>query len=78
MAKWLCRCENVLTTSGAIPNPDELYVMPAVKYDARADADDFDLITESFGAYRCPACARLWVFWGGYGNEPTVYALEEG
>ena len=76
MAKWQCACGAVLTTSGPIPHPDGLYVVPEELYEARADAGDFDLITESVGAHRCRACDRLWVWWNGWDGEPTVYAPE--
>jgi hypothetical protein len=76
MAKWRCRCGTVLTTSGAIPNPDGLYVLPEKRYEARADAADFDLIRESIGAHRCRNCGRLWIWWDGWDGEPVVYAPE--
>lgn len=77
MAKWQCSCGAVLTTSGPIPNPDGLYVLSEQGYEARADAPDFDLIRESVGAHRCASCERLWIWWDGWEEDPTVYAPEE-
>jgi hypothetical protein len=76
MAKWRCRCGEVLTNSGPIPNANGLYVMTEERYEERADAPDFDLIRDSVGAHRCPRCGRLWVWWNGSGEKPDVYEPE--
>jgi hypothetical protein len=76
MAKWRCRCGDVLSTSGPVPHPDGLYVMTEERYEARADAPDFDLIRESVGAHRCPTCERLWVWWDGWAASATIYTPE--
>ena len=74
----VCRfpCGATLTTSGPIPHPDGLYVLREETFEARADAADFDLILESTGAHECRKCGRLWVWWNGWDNEPTVYLRE--
>lgn len=75
MARWLCPCGRTLSDS-AFPNPAGLYVLTEQQYDARADAADFDLILEATGAMRCPGCARLWVWWDGWSDTPTIYQPE--
>jgi hypothetical protein len=61
-----------------LPHPDAFYVLAEERFEARADAPDFDLIRESEGAQLCTSCGRLWVWWDGWDEEPAVYRLERG
>lgn len=73
--KWLCPCGAVLRTTGPVPHPDGLYLVPEELYEQRAGAG-FDLVRESIGAHRCRECGRLWVWWDGWDADPTVYSHE--
>ncbi|WP_454729861.1 hypothetical protein [Cellulosimicrobium protaetiae] len=77
MAKWLCTCGTVLRLSGLIPNPTEWLLVADTVFDefhGRATADDVYAAAQH--ALRCPSCDRLYVFWSGLAQPPTVYARE--
>jgi len=78
MGKFLCKCENTIRISGAIPNPVEWLFISDVEYDKYqelVDAEQLHLAMNSF--LKCDKCGRLWVFWDGYDNPPTLYAPED-
>ena len=73
MPKMLCRCGEVLRWS-EIPNPIEWLLIADTAYDAyREPVDPVELYRAMRHLLRCPACGRLWVFWDGFGGEPTEY-----
>ena len=71
-----CRCGEVLRY-GEIPNPIEWLLISDREFDS------FSGVIESERLYRkmrsllqCPDCKRLWVYWDGFGQDPTEYACQ--
>jgi len=76
MAKYLCDCGEVLRTSGEIPNPMEWFLISASEFDSfYGEVDSEALLQRMTSLFRCPNCDSLWIFWAGFGGEPTVYKL---
>jgi len=76
MAKYLCDCGEVMRTSGDIPNPLEWLLISAVEYDSfEGQIDSEALLQRMTSLFRCPSCDSLWVFWTGFGADPTVYKV---
>lgn len=77
MGKFLCKCENVIRISGVIPNPIEWLFISDKEYDnfePQINSEELYLKMNSF--LKCDHCGRLWVFWDGYDNKPTLYMPE--
>jgi hypothetical protein len=78
VAKFLCVCGHTLSTSGAIPNPDEWRCLSDAGFDAfEGVVNAEDLYAQSTIMYRCPASGHLWIFWKGIGEPPGLYASTE-
>ena len=78
MAKFICKCENIIRTSGAIPNPNEWLIMSDVEYDSldpKMNLDELNLKMKSF--FICDRCGRLWFFWKGFDSDPIPYKIDE-
>jgi hypothetical protein len=74
MAKFLCVCGYQISTSGAIPNPNEWNLLSATDFEAFSgpiNADD--LYRATTFAYRCPQSDHLWIFWKGFDAPPGLY-----
>ena len=77
MAKWLCACGSQIQSSGPIPNPTEWLLVSDSDFDAfSGTVDAEDVYGAMSHAFRCPTCGRLHIFWGGFGEEPTIYRVE--
>ncbi|MCL2388064.1 MAG: hypothetical protein FWC89_11030 [Defluviitaleaceae bacterium] len=79
MAKMLCKCGKILSTTRA-PNDVQLRVYTDEEWDTMM-ADDviepWKLPSPTYDVWRCPECERLYFFGGGYTPAIKVYALEE-
>jgi hypothetical protein len=73
MSKFRCVCGHVITTSGAIPNPDEWLFISDTAYD-EFEGDGDQLYMEFGRAYVCPVSGHLWVFRDEAQPEPYGYA----
>lgn len=77
MAKFGCGCGQVISTSGAIPNPDEWRILSDTAFDAFAgQVDAEEIYRASRPLYRCPHCGHLWIFWDGPDLPPHLYRPE--
>jgi hypothetical protein len=77
MGKFLCKCENVIRVSGAIPNPIEWLFISDTEYDSYTNPIEPEKLYLKMNSFlKCDQCGRLWVFWDGYDNMPTLYMPE--
>jgi hypothetical protein len=75
MAKFHCVCGQTISTSGAIPNPDEWRMLSDVEFDQFVGLVDVeDLYRQMRVMYRCPISDHLWVFWDGLDAPPQLYS----
>lgn len=75
MAKFRCVCGETISTSGAIPNPNEWRCISDVDLEQFFGTDRMEqLYQEMVIFYRCPVSDHIWVFWDGIENEPSLYA----
>ena len=77
MAKWGCRCGATLRSGGSIPNPTEWLAVSDADFEAfsglvRAE-EVYDAMTHAF---RCAECGRLYIYWSGMAEAPTVYSID--
>jgi hypothetical protein len=75
MGQFVCRCGDVIRTTGEIPHPYEwlLFADQAIA-DEGWEGPFRDLYnTIAIHAFKCPTCRRLWVFWDGVQAEPQCY-----
>lgn len=78
MAKFLCVCGYVISTSGLIPNPDEWRCLSDQDFEAFTGLIDAeDIYRETKSMYRCPSSGHLWAFWKGFDEPPALYAPAE-
>jgi len=78
MGKFNCKCGNILSTSGEIPNPIEWLLISDKDYDSFSDKIDAeDLYLKMKTILKCPNCGRLWIFWNGVQEEPSCYFQEK-
>ena len=74
MAKFQCLCGATISTSGAIPNPMELHLIPDDRIGGLVGAERLALLLQAaVPVYRCPNSDHLWVFWRGYDAPATPY-----
>lgn len=77
MAKFRCVCGEVISTSGAIPNPNEWRILSDADFDGIAGSVEAEEVyRKSRCLYRCTNSGHLWVFWGGLDAPPHVYRPE--
>ena len=75
MAKLVCVCGHVISTSGLIPNPDEWRCISDVDFDVfTGQVNAEDIYLQSTIMYRCPVSQHLWIYWKGFDQPPTLYA----
>lgn len=77
MAKFECVCGEIIRTSGDIPNPIEWHLISDTRFDSfegLVDAEDVYKATTIM--FRCPASDHLWVYWDGFDEPPSLYALQ--
>ncbi len=78
MAKFVCVCGHTLTTSGAIPNPDQWSCLADTEFLAFTGlVNAEDLYLQSTIMYRCPESGHLWAFWNGLDAPPSLYTPSE-
>jgi hypothetical protein len=78
MGKFLCKCENIIRISGAIPNPFEWKLISDVEYDKfQGTIGAEELYSQMQSILKCDQCGRLWIFWDGYDKPPTLYMPED-
>jgi hypothetical protein len=78
MGKFVCKCDTIIRISGDIPNPVEWLFIADVEYDKfHGQIDAEKLYSEMKSFLKCEKCGRLWIFWNGYDNAPTLYAPED-
>lgn len=68
-----CTCGNLIDY-GLIPCPEEWLLISDVEYDqfvGQIDSEKLYLSTKSL--LLCPACERVWIYWGGFEHRPTEY-----
>ena len=76
MPSIFCSCGTLLDY-GLIPSPIEWLAISDVEYDSYVGSiDSDDLYKKMRSILKCPSCGRLWVFWGGFSEKPSVYAPE--
>lgn len=78
MGKFNCICGDIIRVSGPIPHPDEWLMIADTEYDSLDPSTNLDdLYKKMKSLIICRNCGRLWVFWDGFGAEPTVYKKDE-
>jgi hypothetical protein len=78
MVKFICVCKDIIHTSGPIPNTAEWLTISDEEYDkfyGMIDAEKLYLAMKH--VFRCPNCDRIWVFWDGMGEKPSLYTPTE-
>lgn len=75
MAKFLCVCDQVLQTSGEIPNPIQWLAWPGAAFEGpfRGTVDAEDIYRSATLCFKCPRSGHLWFFWEGMENPPTCH-----
>jgi hypothetical protein len=79
MARFLCRCGEVLSNS-QVPNDIELRVYTEREWDEITNHEMIDPITiplPEYEVWRCPKCERIYVFEGANETAIKIYKLEE-
>lgn len=77
MPKILCNCNSIIPL-GEIPSPHQYLMISDVEYDSfHGQVDAEDVYAAMKLVAKCPNCARLHIFWNGYGSPQTVYKIEE-
>jgi hypothetical protein len=75
VAKIVCVCGEILTTSGDIPNPIEWLYISDVDFDGfEGQVHAEDVYAHFNHAFVCPRSGHIWVFKDGMGSAPTAYA----
>lgn len=78
MSKFLCKCGNIIRISGDIPNPIEWKFINDSNFDKlQGEIDREELYMQMRSFLKCDNCGRLWVYWNGFDNPPTLYAPED-
>lgn len=71
-----CKC-GVKLSYGEIPNPVEWLIVSDEDYNNYTETIDSEaLYREMKSILKCFNCGRLWIFWNGFGSEPSCYAPE--
>lgn len=75
MAKFRCVCGENITTSGAIPNPNEWLYISDVDFERYSGTVDAEALYQAFGsAFVCPRSGHIWIFKRGFDHDPEGYA----
>ncbi|WP_136518141.1 hypothetical protein [Cellulomonas telluris] len=78
MAKFLCVCGSVVSTSGEIPHPYQWNLISDGDFDTSTGTVDADeLYMRSTLMFRCPRSGHLWIYWSGIDNAPSLYSPVE-
>lgn len=78
MAKMLCSCGNLLSTTAA-PNDIELRVYTDEEWENILDCDSIEpwlIPLPKYDVWRCPICKRIYVFEKGNNTPIMKYRLE--
>lgn len=75
MPNLACTCGATLNY-GEIPCPIEWLLFSDAQFDdLPRQVETETLYRQAISLLRCPQCARLWVFWEGFGKPPEEYTL---
>jgi hypothetical protein len=75
MAKFRCVCGEVITTSGAIPNPNEWLYISDVDFGRYSGTVDAEELYQAFGrAFVCPRSGHIWIYKRDFEHDPEGYA----
>lgn len=73
MPNLACTCGATLNY-GEIPCPIEWLLFRDAQFDVLPPQVETEaLYRQAISLLRCPECARLWVFWEGFGRPPEEY-----
>ena len=71
-----CKCGNIIKY-GEIPNPNEWLFISDIQFDNFVEKIDVETLYKNMKSMLiCHQCGRLWFFWGGFNNPPTLYEKE--
>lgn len=74
MAKMVCPCGEVISTSGLIPNPVEWLLVADVEYDRLQGSIDAESLYKSMvHSFKCPKSGHLFIFWDGMDKPGRIY-----
>ena len=79
MAKMICRCGNLLSTSD-VPNDVQLMVYTDMEWDNILRVDTihtWQIPLPAYDVWQCPKCKRIYVFEKGNSTPIEVFALED-
>lgn len=76
MPKYLCKCGCTIPL-GEVPSPNQYMIISDIdyeKYQGLINAEDLYLKMSIVA--KCSNCGRLYIFWNGFNNAPSVYKVE--
>ncbi|WP_167363054.1 hypothetical protein [Streptomyces canus] len=77
MAKFRCRCGEVIAMSGEIPNPLEWHLASDQELEDFWEPGNFEGLQQvARPVFLCPVCGRIWVYWDGYEGKRVSYIRE--
>lgn len=72
-----CKCGKILQY-GDIPCAIEWLFISDVDFDKFQGSIDSESLYRHMNSFlKCNNCNRLYIFWNGFGNMPSIYYLEE-
>jgi hypothetical protein len=78
MSKIQCKCENTISISGLIPNPNEILTIMDHEFESLREINDNEMLyLKMKSIFICNRCDRLWFFNNGFNEAPTSYKKEE-
>ena len=77
MPKIKCKCGNIISF-GEIPNPNEWLIISDKEYDSFSTTINMDELYDKVKSMMiCNQCGRLWIYWDGFTESPTVYKIDD-
>lgn len=76
MPKYLCKCVYTILL-GEVPSPNQYMIISDIdyeKYQGLINAED--LYLKMSIVTKCSNCGRLYIYWNGFNNAPSVYKVE--
>lgn len=78
MAKFRCRCGEVIAMSGENPNPLEWHLASDRELEESSESEDFARLQQvTRPVFLCLNCGRIWVYWDGHEGERFSYVRED-
>jgi hypothetical protein len=78
MAKFYCKCGNLIRISGEIPNSQEWLTLSDVEYNSLSQSMNLeDLYPKLKSFFLCEVCGRIWFYKDGFDKKPILYRIEE-